>query len=170
MAKDSSFDVVSQVDMQEMDNAVNQTKKEIAQRYDFRGSDASIELEEKCIKLAAEDEYKLNAIIDMLRARMAKRDIPLRCLELGKVEPASKGTVRQTLTILQGIPKEKPAIVAAIKATKLKVNAQMQDDQVRVSGAKRRSSGCYPNAESRRLRRRFTIHQYALNWILILPT
>ena len=131
MAKDSSFDVVSQVDMQEMDNAVNQTKKEIAQRYDFRGSDASI-------KLAAEDEYKLNAIIDMLRARMAKRDIPLRCLELGKVEPASKGTVRQTLTILQGIPKEKAkAIVAAIKATKLKVNAQMQDDQVRVSGAKK---------------------------------
>lgn len=98
----------------------------------------SIELEEKCIKLAAEDEYKLNAIIDMLRARMAKRDIPLRCLELGKVEPASKGTVRQTLTILQGIPKEKAkAIVAAIKATKLKVNAQMQDDQVRVSGAKK---------------------------------
>ncbi|MBS6904290.1 YajQ family cyclic di-GMP-binding protein [Phascolarctobacterium sp.] len=138
MAKDSSFDVVSQVDMQEMDNAVNQTKKEIAQRYDFRGSDASIELEEKCIKLAAEDEYKLNAIIDMLRVRMAKRDIPLRCLELGKVEPASKGTVRQTLTILQGIPKEKAkAIVAAIKATKLKVNAQMQDDQVRVSGAKK---------------------------------
>lgn len=135
MAKDSSFDVVSQVDMQEMDNAVNQTKKEIAQRYDFR---ASIELEEKCIKLAAEDEYKLNAIIDMLRARMAKRDIPLRCLELGKVEPASKGTVRQTLTILQGIPKEKAkAIVAAIKATKLKVNAQMQDDQVRVSGGKK---------------------------------
>lgn len=131
MAKDSSFDVVSQVDMQEMDNAVNQTKKEIAQR-------SSIELEEKCIKLAAEDEYKLSAIIDMLRARMAKRDIPLRCLELGKVEPASKGTVRQTLTILQGIPKEKAkAIVAAIKATKLKVNAQMQDDQVRVSGAKK---------------------------------
>ena len=135
MAKDSSFDVVSQVDMQEMDNAVNQTKKEIAQRYDFRGSDASIELEEKCIKLAAEDEYKLNAIIDILRARMAKRGIPLRCLELGKVEPASKGTVRQTLNILQGIPKEKAK--AAVKATKLKVTAQMQDDQVRISGAKK---------------------------------
>ena len=104
MAKDSSFDVVSQVDMQEMNNAVNQTKKEIAQRYDFRGSYASIELEEKCIKLAAQ------------------RDI----------------TFSQTLTILQGIPKEKAkAIVAAIKATKLKVNAQMQDDQVRVSGAKK---------------------------------
>ena len=135
MAKDSSFDVVSQVDMQEMDNAVNQTKKEIAQRYDFRGSDASIELEEKCIKIAAEDEYKLNAIIDILRARMAKRGIPLRCLELGKVEPA---TVRQTLNILQGIPKEKAkAIIAAVKATKLKVTAQMQDDQVRISGAKK---------------------------------
>ena len=135
MAKDSSFDVVSQVDMQEMDNAVNQTKKEIAQRYDFRGS---VELEEKCIKLAAEDEYKLNAIIDILRARMAKRGIPLRCLELGKVEPATKGTVRQTLNILQGIPKEKAkAIIAAVKATKLKVTAQMQDDQVRISGAKK---------------------------------
>ena len=136
MAKDSSFDVVSQVDMQEMDNAVNQTKKEIAQRYDFRGSNASIELEEKCVKLAAEDE--LNAIIDILRARMAKRGIPLRCLELGKVESATKGTVRQTLNILQGIPKDKAkAIIAAVKATKLKVTAQMQDDQVRISGAKK---------------------------------
>lgn len=138
MAKDSSFDVVSQVDMQEMDNSVNQVKKEIAQRYDFRGSDASIELSDKEIKLAAEDDYKLGAIIDMLRARMAKRGIPLRCLELGKVEPAAKGTVRQTITIKQGISKEVgKKIQAAIKATKLKVNAQLQDDQVRVSGAKK---------------------------------
>ena len=81
---------------------------------------------------------KLNAIIDILRARMAKRGIPLRCLELGKVEPATKGTVRQTLNILEGIPKEKAkAIIAAVKATKLKVTAQMQDDQVRISGAKK---------------------------------
>lgn len=138
MAKDSSFDVVSQVDMQEMDNSVNQVKKEIAQRYDFRGSDASIELGDKEIKLVAEDDYKLGAIIDMLRARMAKRGIPLRCLELGKVEPAAKGTVRQTITIKQGISKEVgKKIQAAIKATKLKVNAQLQDDQVRVSGAKK---------------------------------
>lgn len=138
MAKDSSFDVVSQVDMQEMDNSVNQVKKEIAQRYDFRGSDASIELGDKEIKLAAEDDYKLGALIDMLRARMAKRGIPLRCLELGKVEPAAKGTVRQTITIKQGISKEVgKKIQAAIKATKLKVNAQLQDDQVRVSGAKK---------------------------------
>ena len=98
MAKDSSFDVVSQVDMQEMDNAVNQVKKEISQRYDFRGSNASIELGEKEVKVAAEDEYKLGAILDMLRQKMAKRGIPLRCLVPGKIE---------------------------------------QDDQVRVSGAKK---------------------------------
>lgn len=138
MAKDSSFDVVSQVDMQEMDNAVNQVKKEISQRYDFRGSDASIELGENNIKIAGEDEYKLNTIIDMLRVKMAKRGVPLRCLEPGKVEPAAKGTVRQELAIKQGISKEVgKKIQAAIKATKLKVNAQLQDDQVRVSGAKK---------------------------------
>lgn len=138
MAKDSSFDVVSQVNMQEMDNAVNQVKKEIEQRYDFRGSNASIELEEKCVKIAAEDEYKLETITDMLRVKMAKRGISLRCLVPGKVEPAAKGTVRQQLDIQQGIPKDKAkAIVAVIKATKLKVTAQMQDDQVRVSGAKK---------------------------------
>lgn len=138
MAKDSSFDVVSQVNMQEMDNAVNQVKKEIEQRYDFRGSNASIELEEKCVKIAAEDEYKLETITDMLRVKMAKRGISLRCLVPGKIEPAAKGTVRQQLDIQQGIPKDKAkAIVAAIKATKLKVTAQMQDDQVRVSGAKK---------------------------------
>lgn len=138
MAKDSSFDIVSQVNMQEMSNAVNQTEKEISQRYDFRGSTASIELEEKSIKIAAEDDYKLNAIIDILRSRMAKRGIPLRCLELGKVEDAAKGTVCQNINIIQGISKEKAkAIIAAIKATKLKVNTQMQGDQVRVSGAKK---------------------------------
>ena len=99
MAKDSSFDIVSQVDMQEMSNAVNQTEKEISQRYDFRGSIASIELEDKAIKIAAEDDYKLNAIIDILRARMAKRGLSLRSLELGKIEDAAKGSVRQMLTI-----------------------------------------------------------------------
>lgn len=138
MAKDSSFDVVSKVDMQEMDNAVNQVKKEISQRYDFRGSNATIELGEKEVKLAAEDEYKLGAILDMLRQRMAKRGLPLRSLEPGKIEPASKGTVRQTLEIKQGISKEAgKKIQAAIKASKLKVTAQLQDDQVRISGAKK---------------------------------
>lgn len=138
MAKDSSFDVVSQLDMQEMDNAVNQTKKEISQRYDFRGSTADIKLEEKSVKLAAEDEYKLTAILDVLRQRMAKRELSLKCLKPGKVEPATKGTVRQTIDIEQGIGKEKAKeIIALIKNSKLKVTAQIQDDQVRVSGAKK---------------------------------
>lgn len=139
MAKDSSFDVVSQVDMQEMDNAVNQVKKEIEQRYDFRGSNASIELVgEKEVKLAAEDDYKLGAIVDMLRQKMAKRGLPVRAIKPGKVEPAAKGTVRQSLEIQQGISKENAKkIIADIKASKLKVSAQIQDDQVRVSGAKK---------------------------------
>lgn len=138
MAKDSSFDVVSQVDMQEMDNCVNQVRKEIEQRYDFRGSNATIELSEKEVKIAAEDEYKLGAIIDMLRQKMAKRGVPLRTVVPGKIEPAAKNTVRQQCEIQQGISKENgKKIVAAIKATKLKVNAQIQDDQVRVSGAKK---------------------------------
>lgn len=138
MAKDSSFDVVSQVDMQEMDNAVNQVKKEISQRYDFRGSNATVELSEDCVKLTAEDDYKAGAILDMLRQKMAKRGIPLRAIVPGKIEPAAKNTVRQELKIQQGISKEAgKKIVAAIKATKLKVNAQIQDNQVRVSGAKK---------------------------------
>ena len=138
MAKDSSFDVVSQVDMQEMDNAVNQAKKEITQRYDFRGSNASIELEEKCLKIAAEDEYKLGAILDVLRQKMAKRGIPLRSLVPGKIEDGSKGSKRQTIDIQQGIAKDKAKeIQAAIKASKLKVTAQIQDEQLRVSGAKK---------------------------------
>ena len=138
MAKDSSFDVVSQVDMQEMDNAVNQVKKEIDQRYDFRGSNASIELGEKEVIIEAEEKYKLGAIIDMRREKIAKRGIPLRCLVPGKIEPAAKGTVRQSLEIQQGISKENgKKIVAAIKASKLKVTAQIQDDQVRVAGAKK---------------------------------
>lgn len=138
MAKDSSFDVVSQVDMQEMDNSVNQVAREISQRYDFKGSSAKIELTENEIKVAAEDEYKLDAILDMLRVRMAKRELPLRCLQPGKIEPAAKGSVRQTITIQKGISKDKAKeVVAAVKNLKLKVQAQIQDDQVRISGAKK---------------------------------
>ncbi len=138
MAKDSSFDVVSQMDMQELDNALNQTKKEIAQRYDFRGSTASIDLKDNELKVAAEDDYKLGAILDILRQRMAKRGLSLRGLEPGKVEAASKGTVRQTVKIKQGIDKDKARdIVAAIKTSKLKVTTQQQDDQIRVTGAKK---------------------------------
>lgn len=138
MAKNSSFDIVSQIDMQELDNALNQTRKEIAQRYDFRGSNASLELADDELKLAAEDEYKLGAILDILRQRMAKRGLSLRALEPGKVEPAAKGSVRQSVKLKQGIDKETAKkITAAIKAAKIKVTAQVQDNQVRVSGPKK---------------------------------
>lgn len=138
MAKNSSFDIVSQIDMQELDNALNQTRKEISQRYDFRGSNASLELADDELKLAAEDEYKLGAILDILRQRMAKRGLSLRALEPGKVEPAAKGSVRQTVKLKQGIDKETAKkITAAIKASKIKVTAQVQDNQVRVSGPKK---------------------------------
>ena len=136
MAKNSSFDIVSQLDMQELDNALNQTRKEISQRYDFRGSAAAIELVDESLKMTAEDEYKLGAILDILR--MAKRGLSLRALEPGKVEPAAKGTVRQTVTLKQGIDKETAKkIIAAIKASKIKVTTQQMDNQIRVSGPKK---------------------------------
>lgn len=139
MAKDNSFDIVSEIDMQEMDNAVNQTSKEIGQRYDFKGSSASITLEnENEIKLTGEDDYKLETILDMLRVRMAKRNVSLKCLNPGKIEPASRGTVRQTIKIEKGLSKEKAKdVLAFIKTLKLKVQAQIMDDKVRVTGAKR---------------------------------
>lgn len=138
MAKNSSFDIVSQIDMQELDNALNQTRKEIEQRYDFRGSNATIELADGDLKLAAEDEYKLGAILDILRQRMAKRGLSLRSLDPSKVEPAAKGTVRQTVKLKQGIDKETAKkVIAAIKGAKIKVTTQQQDDQIRVSGPKK---------------------------------
>ena len=138
MAKDSSFDVVSQVDMQGMDNAVNQAMKEINQRYDFKGLVAQITLEENSLKFEAQDEYKLEAMIDVLRLKMVKCGVSLRCLTPSKIEPAAKGTVRQVMGIQAGITKEQGRdIVAAVKNLKLKVQAQIMDDQVRVSGAKK---------------------------------
>jgi uncharacterized protein YajQ (UPF0234 family) len=135
MAKDCSFDIVSDVDMQEVDNAVNQATKEISQRFDFRGSKASLALEGEAIKVIAEDDYKLKNIIDILQAKAIKRGISLKNFEYGKVEPAAQGTVRQVITIKKGISKEKgKEVVAGIKDAKLKVQAQIMDDQVRVSG------------------------------------
>lgn len=135
MAKDCSFDVVSEVDMQEVDNAVNQTVKEINQRFDFRGSKAAISLEEDKIKVIADDDYKLTSVIDILRTKAVKRGISLKNLDYGKVEAASHGTVRQLITIKKGISKDKgKEIVAAIKESKLKLQAQIMDDQVRISG------------------------------------
>lgn len=135
MAKDCSFDVVSEVNMQEVDNAVNQAKKEIGTRYDFRGSKSEISLEGDTIKILSDDEYKLNAVIDVLKGKMVKRGVALKNLDYGKVEPASGATVRQVITIKKGISKEVAKdVVKLIKGMKLKVNASIQEDQVRVAG------------------------------------
>ena len=137
MAKTSTFDITSEVDMQEVDNAVNQTEKEVAQRYDFNGTTAEIELNKKdgIIKLHASDDYKLKALVDVLESKMIKRGVPIRNLEYGEPEHATLGTVRQTVTLTQGISVEKgKEIVKAIKAAGFKkVNAQIQDEQVRVT-------------------------------------
>lgn len=135
MAKDCSFDVVSEVNMQEVDNAVNQAKKEIGTRYDFRGSKSEITLEGDTIKIVSDDEYKLNAVIDVLKGKMVKRGVAIKNLDYGKVEPASGATVRQVIIIKKGISKEiAKDVVKLIKGMKLKVNASIQEDQVRVAG------------------------------------
>lgn len=139
MAKDNTFDIVSEVELQEVDNAVNQTVKEISQRFDFRGSKSEIELvEEDQIKIISDDEYKLKSIIDILQSKMVRRGISLKFLDYGKIEPAAGATVRQLVTIKKGISTEKAKeVVAYIKELRLKVQAQIQDDQVRVSGKER---------------------------------
>jgi len=130
-----SFDIVSKVDMQEVDNAVNQTVKEIAQRYDFKGSKSEISQEKDTIKVLADDDFKLKAVIDILQSKFLKRGISIKALQYGKAENASGGMVRQIITIQQGVSKEKgKEIIAAIKETKLKVQAQIMEDQVRVTG------------------------------------
>lgn len=139
MAKDSSFDVVSEVDLQEVDNAINQTAKEIIQRYDFKGSDAKVEFDRKdTITFHAANEYQIGAMLDILQSKLVKRGIDIRSLEPGAVEPAAGGRYRQTLRVQSGIDKEKAkAIVSHIKKMKCKVQAQIQEDHVRVSGKNR---------------------------------
>ncbi|MFZ4856598.1 MAG: YajQ family cyclic di-GMP-binding protein [Desulfuromonadaceae bacterium] len=133
-----SFDIVSKVDMQEVDNAVNQAIKEIGQRYDFKGSKCQITPEKDSVKILADDDYKLKAVVDVLQSKFLKRNISIKALQYGKVEPASGGMVRQIITVQQGISKEKAKdITTAIKESKLKVQAQIQDDQVRVIGKNR---------------------------------
>lgn len=135
MAKDCSFDVVSEVDMQEVDNAVNQAIKEIGTRYDFRGSKSEISLEGDTIKLIGDDEYKLGAVVDVLKGKMVKRNVSIKNLAFGKVEAASGATVRQLVTIKKGISQENAKkVTKAIKDMKIKVQASIQGDQVRVSG------------------------------------
>jgi cyclic-di-GMP-binding protein len=133
-----SFDIVSKVDMQEVDNAVNQAVKEIGQRYDFKGSKSEITLENEAIKVLADDDFKLKAVIEVLQSKFIKRGISPKALQYGKSETASGGMVRQLITVQQGISKEKgKEIIAVIKESKIKVQGQIQDDQVRVSGKNR---------------------------------
>jgi uncharacterized protein YajQ (UPF0234 family) len=135
MAQDFSFDVVSKTDMQEVSNAIQQAQKELAQRFDFKGSKSSIELTAEEIVLASDDEGKLRSVVDILETKMVKRGVALKALDYGKLEQAAGGTVRQHVKIVQGIEVEKAkAIVKAIKDAKLKVQASIQADQVRVTG------------------------------------
>ena len=135
MAKDCSFDVVSEVDMQEIDNVVNQASKELTQRFDFRNSKSSIELEDKSIKVVSDDEFKLGNVIEILQGRAIKRCVSVKSFDYGKIEPSSKGTVKQMITLKSGINKEdSKTIITAIKNSKIKVQAQIQDEKVRVSG------------------------------------
>jgi len=130
-----SFDIVSKVDMQEVDNAINQTVKEIGQRYDFKGTKSEVTLEKESIKVLADDDFRLKAIIDILQSKFVKRGISPKALQYGKAEQASGSMVRQIITLQVGISKEKAKdIGAVIKETKLKVQSQIQDDQLRVTG------------------------------------
>ena len=137
MADTSSFDIVSKVDMQEVDNAINQARKEIVQRYDFKGSKTSVELKQKEheIVLISDDDFRMKAVIDILQSKFVKRSVPLKALTYSPVEPAAGGLVKQTIKLQNGIDKENARlIVKMIKDTKLKVQGQIMDDQVRVSG------------------------------------
>ena len=130
-----SFDIVSKVDMQEVDNAVNQAVKEIGQRYDFKGSKSEVTLEKEAIKVLADDDFRLKAIIDILQSKFVKRNISPKALQYGKVEQASGSMVRQMINLQMGISKEKAKEIGQIiKESKLKVQSQIQDDQVRVTG------------------------------------
>ena len=133
-----SFDIVSQVDRQEVKNAVEQTNKEIANRFDFKGSDARVEQNELALSVYADDEFKLGQVVDVLRARLAKRNVDARALEPGAVEKISGDKVKRPITVKVGVPQEKAKqIQKLVKDSKLKVAASIQGDAVRVSGAKR---------------------------------
>ena len=133
-----SFDIVSQVNEQEVKNAVDQTNKEIANRYDFKGSDARVEMTKLDLTVFADDEFKLGQVMDVLRQRLAKRSVDVRCLELGGIEKISGDKVKRPVKVKVGIPVEKgKEIQKLIKDSKLKVQGSIQGDAVRVSGAKR---------------------------------
>ncbi|MDN4616487.1 YajQ family cyclic di-GMP-binding protein [Paenibacillus sp. PsM32] len=135
---DSSFDIVSKMDMQEMTNAITQTEKELASRFDFKGSKSSLTLEKETLVVVSDDDYKLGALIDILQSKMIKRGLPIKNIEYGTIESASMGTVRQRLKLKQGIDQENSKkINTLIRDAKLKVKSQIQGDQIRVTGKNR---------------------------------
>jgi uncharacterized protein YajQ (UPF0234 family) len=138
MAQQNSFDIVSQIDNAEISNALNQTIKEVRQRFDFKGSHANVVHEKTELVLTAEDETKLRNMNDILQQKLVRRGVPLKALSYGSIEPAAGGTVRQRAQIQQGIPQEKAKeVVRFIKDSKVKVQASIQGDVVRVSGKDR---------------------------------
>jgi uncharacterized protein YajQ (UPF0234 family) len=141
MAPINSFDVTSEINLQEVDNAINQARKEVAQRYDFKGSPATIDLDQKAktMTLTAEDKFKIGALWEIVQTRMVRRGVPVKNLKPAEIEPASAGTVRQVFTLQVGIPTDTAKeIVKFLKDAKLKkVQASIQADQVRVQAPSR---------------------------------
>lgn len=135
MAKSNSFDIVSKTDMEEVRNAVNQAMKEVKQRFDFKKSCSEVRIEGETLVLVSDDDYKLQSLTEILEEKLLRRKVSLKAFDYGKIEPASGGSVRQVVTIQQGIPTEKAKeIVKLIKKEKIKVQAAIQGDTVRISG------------------------------------
>ena len=133
-----SFDVVSEVNQVEIRNAVDQCNKEVTNRFDFKGSDARVEINENVLTVFADDDFKLGQVMDVLRGRMTKRNIDIRCIELGAVEKISGDKVKRPVTVKSGVPQDKSKqIQKLIKDAKLKVSASIQGDALRISGAKK---------------------------------
>ncbi|OPA77663.1 YajQ family cyclic di-GMP-binding protein [Paenibacillus selenitireducens] len=134
MSSENSFDIVSKLDMQEMNNAINQAEKEIATRFDFKGSKSSMKLEKEELTIISDDDFKLENVLDILKSKMAKRGLTLKNLEYGKIEPASSGTVRQKIKLKSGIDQDNAKkINILIRDSKIKVKSQIQGDQIRVT-------------------------------------
>lgn len=133
-----SFDIVSEVDVVEIKNAVEQCNKEVSNRFDFKGSDARVEQGDKVLTVFADDDFKLEQVIDVLKTKLSKRNVDIRCLDYAKVEKVSGNKVKQAITVKVGVDTElAKKLVRLIKDSKLKVQASIQGDAVRVSGAKR---------------------------------
>ena len=138
MAAENSFDIACKIDMQEVTNAVDQARRDIATRYDLKGSRNEVALEKTDLVVTAPDDMKLKAVLDILQSKLHKRGVPLKALSYGKVEEAAGGVLRQKIALQQGIPIEKAReIVRLIKDTKVKVQASIQEDKVRVAGKNR---------------------------------